>query len=71
MKKQEGGFLEPMVEPMAAPLIAPMTSSQMQRVASSLTNVITIKAVMRAEKGQEDGFLSLLALPLMMKVLGK
>ena len=43
----------------------------MQRVASSLTNVITIKAVMRAEKGQEDGFLSLLALPLMMKVLGK
>ena len=43
----------------------------MQPVASSLINAITRKGVMRAEKGQENGFLSLLALPLMMKVLGK
>ena len=43
----------------------------MQPVASSLTNVITIKGVMRAEKGQEEGFFSLLVLALMMKVLGK
>ena len=43
----------------------------MQPVASSLINAITRKGVMRAEKGEENRFLSLLALPLMMKVLGK
>ena len=41
---------------MAASLIAPMVSS--------LINALT-------EKGQESGFLPLLALPLMIKVLGK
>ena len=50
--------------PVAASLIAPMTFPLMQPVASSLTNAIT-------EKRQEGGFLPLLALPLMIKVLGK
>ena len=39
--------------------------------ASSLINVKTGKGVMRAEKGKEDEILSLLALFLIMKVLGK
>ena len=43
----------------------------MQAVASSLINVKTGKGVMRAEKGKEDEILSLLALFLIMKVLGK
>ena len=42
-----------------------------QSVASSMINTITEKGVMRAEKGQEGGFLLLLAIPLMMNVLGK
>ena len=41
-----------------------MTSSLIQPVASSLINVIS-------GKGQEGGVLPLLALPLMIKVLGK
>ena len=49
--------------PFAAPLIAP--------VASLLINLITGKWATRAREGQEDGILPLLALPLMMKVLGK
>ena len=64
IKKQEGGFLGAMMAPMAASLIAPMASLFMQPVASSLINAIS-------GKGQEGGFLPLLALPLMMKVLGK
>ena len=50
--------------PVAASLIAPMASSLIQPVASSLMNAIT-------RKGQEGGFLPLLALPLMMRVLEK
>ena len=42
----------------------PMAASLIQPVASSLINDIT-------GKGQEGGFLQLLTLPLMMKVLGK
>ena len=49
--------------PMAARLIVPMASSLIQPVASSLINAI-------AGKGQEYGFLPLLALSLMKKVLG-
>ena len=55
-KKQEGGFLRAMIKTMAASLIQP--------VASSLINSIT-------GKGQERGFLPLLALSLMIKVLEK
>ena len=64
MKKQEGGFRLSVMAPTAASLIAPMASSLMQHIASSLINSIT-------GKGQEGGFLLLLALSLMMKVLGK
>ena len=53
-----------MIAPMAASLIAPMGSSLIQPIASSLINFIT-------GKGQEGGFLPLLASPLMMKVLRK
>ena len=64
IKKQEGGFLPSVMTPTAASLIAPMASSLMQPIASSLINSIT-------GKGQEGGFLLLLSLSLMMKVLGK
>ena len=50
--------------PRAAPLIAPMGSSLIQPITSLLISCIT-------GKGQEDGFLQLLALPLMMKVLAE
>ena len=53
-----------MMAPMTASLIATMGSSLIQPIASSLINFIT-------GKGQEDGFLLLLSLPLMMKVLGR
>ena len=53
-----------MMAPMAASLIAPMASSLIQPIASSLITSITTK-------GQECGFLPLLALLLMMKILGK
>ena len=49
---------------MAVSLIAPVFFSLMQPVTSSLINAIS-------GKGQEGGFLPLLALPLMIKVLGK
>ena len=57
IKKQEGGFLGVMMAPMAAILKAPKASSLIQPVASLLINA--------------SRFLPLLALPLMMKVLGK
>ena len=53
--------------PTAASLIAPMASWLIQTVASSLINAITVKGVRRAGKGQECGFLQLLALTLLMK----
>ena len=53
-----------MIAPMAASLIALMAFSLMQPLASSLINVIT-------GKGQEGGFVPLLALTLMIKVLRK
>ena len=56
---------------MAASLIAPVASSSIQNVASSFINAIAGKEVMRAGKQQESGFLPLLALPLIIKALGK
>ena len=52
--------------PMAVSMIVYMSSSLLQPVASSLINAITQKGVM--SPAQEGGYLSLLALPLMMKV---
>ena len=49
-----------MIVPMSASLVASMTSSLMKPVAFSLINAITGKGVMRAEEGQEGGFLLLL-----------
>ena len=60
-----------MMAPLAASLIAPMASSLIQPVASSLINFISEKGVMKAEKGLEGGFLPLVALSLMIKVLEK
>ena len=44
-----------------------MASSFIQSVAFSLINAISGKGVKRAGKGQEGGFLPLIALPLMLK----
>ena len=63
IKKQNCGFLDAMMAPMVASLIAP--------VSSSLTNAISEKRVMGAEKEQEDGIIPLLSLSLVMKVLEK
>ena len=63
LKKPEGEFIGAMMAPVAASLIAPL--------ASSLINAITGKWATRTRKGQEDGIIPLLALPLTMKVLGK
>ena len=61
-----------MMAPMPASLIAPMASSLIQHVASSSSiNAISGKRVMKAGKSQESGFLTLLALTLMIKVLEK
>ena len=58
-----------MMAPVAASLIVPMASLFMQHVAYiTPINSITGKRVTRT--GKEQGFLPLLALPLMMKVLG-
>ena len=59
-KNQEDEFLGAMMATIADSLIAPMASSLIQPVASSLINVIS-------GKGQEGGFLPLLALPVMIK----
>ena len=40
-------------------------------MASSLINAVSGKGAMAAAKGHKDGFLPLLELPLIMKVLGK
>ena len=45
--------------------------SLIQSVAPSLINAITGKGVTRTGKGQEGGFLSLLALPLIIKVMSR
>ena len=67
IKKKECGFLPAMMAPMAASLIAPLTSSLTKPETSSMISSITKKGVMRAGKGQHDGILPLLALPLMVK----
>ena len=71
IKRQEGGFLGAMMGPTAASLIAAMASLLIQPAASSLINAITGKDIIRAGKGQKDGFRPFLVLPLMMKVLRK
>ena len=71
IKKQEGGFLGAMTPHIDASLIAPTASSLIQPVTSPLINAIIGKVVMRAGKGEEGGFLPLLAIPLLLKVLGK
>ena len=59
-KKQKGGFLGPMMAPMVTSLMTPLAFSLIQPVDSLLINGIT-------GKGQGDGLLPLLALPLMIK----
>ena len=61
-KNEEGEFLRDMMVPMAASLIASMGSFLIQPVASSWKNAVT-------GTRQEGGFLSLIALPLINKVL--
>ena len=51
-----------MMAPMAASLIALMVSLLIQSNVSLLINAISEKGVIRTGKGQEGGFLSLLAL---------
>ena len=60
-KKTEIGFL--------GARIATPASSLIQSVASSLMNALFGKGVMRAGKGQDGRFCSLLALHLMIKVI--
>ena len=60
-----------MTPPMAVSLIVPMASLLMQPVPSLLICAIYGKRVMRAGKAQEEIFLPLLALPLIMKVMWK
>ena len=67
IKKQDSRFLGAMMAPMVALLIAPMASLLIKPVGSSRINTISGEGVMRAGKGQEGGFLPLLALPLMIK----
>ena len=64
IKKQEDGFLPPIMASIAASLIAPMASSLTQPAPFSLINSIS-------GKWQEGGFLLLLVLPLRMKVFEK
>ena len=71
IKIQEGGFLGAMMAPMDALSIAPMVFLLLQPIASSFTNPITGKGVMKAWKEQEDWILALLPIHVMMKVLGK
>ena len=68
IKKQDSRFLRAMMAPMVASLIAPMASLLAKPAGSSRINTISGEGVMRAGKGQEGGFLPLLALPLMIKV---
>ena len=70
-KNLEDGFPGAIMQPMAASLIASMVSLLIKPVGCSMINAITGKGVMSTGKGQEDGFLPLIILPLMMKVLGK
>ena len=60
-----------MMAPVVDSLIAAMSSSLMQHVVSSFIHSGTGKGVIRIAKGQEAGYLLLLAFPLMMKILGK
>ena len=67
IKRQAGRFLWAMMAlmatKMAVSLIATVASSLIKPVTSLLLNAISGKEVMRAGKGQEGGFLPLLALP--------
>ena len=67
IKKQDIRFRGAMMAPMVASLIEPMASLLVKPAGSSRINTISGEGVMRAGKGQEGGFLPLLALPLMIK----
>ena len=56
-----------MISRMIASLIAPMASSLMQPVVALFINDISEKGIMGEGKEQKDGYLPLLALPLMIK----
>ena len=71
IKKKEGGFLGAMMACMFASLIPTKFSSLTESVASSLINAVSGNGVMRVGKEKEGGFLPLLILPLMMKLLEK
>ena len=72
IKNKKGGFLGSMLAHVAASLPAPMVSSLIQTVSSSLINDLSgsyEKGVMRARKGEKVGFLALLPLPSIIKVM--
>ena len=60
-----------LIAPMAVPLIVPMASLLIQPIPSLLICAIFGKRVMGVGKAQEERFLPLLALPLIMKVMWK
>ena len=70
IKNQESINLSAMMLPLAASMKTPIACSLIQPVTSSLINAITGRRVRKTGQGHEGGFLPLLALPLMMKVLG-
>ena len=71
IKISKSEFVDALMAPVAASLIELMASSLIQTMAFSLIISISGKRVMKAGKEKEHGILLLLALPLMMKVLGK
>ena len=71
IKNQEGRFLAVKMALIAASLIAFLASLFIQPVTFSLLNAISVKNFTRAGKRQESGILPLLALPLLMKNLGR
>ena len=64
-------IIKSMMAPMADLLITSVDSSLIQPLAYSLINATSGKVVMRAGERQEDGFLALLSLPLLVKALKK
>ena len=63
-KTQEGGFVGAIITPISASMIASMDSSLIQPAASLFINAMSGKGAIRVGK-------KLLALPMLMKVLGK
>ena len=67
-KKQKGRFFGAIMVPIIASLIAPMASSLIKLKTPSMINAASEKGVMRAEKGQEGGFIHL-AIHLILKAI--